>query len=537
MGNQNPVANQKLAHACALILLGAAASHQVHAQTQTPSEQVQAAESTAAASAAQTSSVTIALIQELVREGVITLERAQQLLDAAEREASLARQRQTPPPSNQVRVPYVPESVKNEMREELRKEITTQAKNERWGTPDALPEWLDRISWSGDFRLRYHGDFFDSGNFPFVPDVQAINNAGGVTTADGFPFVNATEDRNRVRYRARMELTAKVTDGVKVGIGLASGQDNGPISTNKTFGDYFTKDAGWIDLAYIEAQPFKQLTLIGGRMANPFFSTDLVWDTDLRMEGVAAQFRQPFGPATVFLNGGAFPLRELDVESDSWLYAGQLGSKLTFGNLEFTLAGAYYDFDNVQSKLNPPDGSRLNDFTRPPILGPGNSVFNMRTDGLTTLAGLASKFELMNITADVAYRFGDGKAVRFTGDYVRNRALDTAEIDRLRGEPGVPAGDTGWQARIQVGDVRIADRHDWSFAATYRKLETDAVLAAFTDSDFGVYGGTDLKGYAVEASYGLTRNTWLTLEWDSADSIDRPPFSTDVVLLDVNARF
>jgi hypothetical protein len=272
-------------------------------------------------------------------------------------------------------------------------------------------------------------------------------------------------------------------------------------------------------------------------MANPFFSTDLVWDTDLRMEGVAAQFRQPFGPATVFLNGGAFPLRELDVESDSWLYAGQLGSKLTFGNLEFTLAGAYYDFDNVQSKLNPPDGSRLNDFTRPPILGPGNSVFNMRTDGLTTLAGLASKFELMNITADVAYRFGDGKAVRFTGDYVRNRALDTAEIDRLRGEPGVPAGDTGWQARIQVGDVRIADRHDWSFAATYRKLETDAVLAAFTDSDFGVYGGTDLKGYAVEASYGLTRNTWLTLEWDSADSIDRPPFSTDVVLLDVNARF
>ena len=48
---------------------------------------------------------------------------------------------------------------------------------------------------------------------------------------------------------------------------------------------------------------------------------------------------------------------------------------------------------------------------------------------------------------------------------------------------------------------------------------------------------TDLKGYAIEASYGLTRNTWLSLEWDSADAIDRPPFSTDVVLFDVNARF
>lgn len=527
-----------LAHACALVLLGAAASHTARSQaTATPSEQVQAAEASADASAAQTSSVTIALIQELVREGIISLERAQALLDAAEREAALARQRQAPAPANQVRVPYVPESVKQEMREELRKDIATQAKNERWGTPDALPAWLDRIAWSGDFRLRYHGDSFDSGNFPFMPDVQAINDAGGVTTADGFPFLNTTEDRGRLRYRARIELTAQVSEGVKVGVGIASGQDNGPISTNKTFGDYFTKDAGWIDLAYIEAKPFKQLTLSGGRMMNPFVSTDLVWDTDLRLEGVAGQLRQPFGPAQVFLNAGAFPLREQEIESDSWLYAGQLGGQLTFGDLQFTLAGAYYDFDNVQSKRNPPDGSRLNDFTRPLLIGPGNSVFNMRTDGLTTLAGLASKFELMNITADVQYLFGSGQAVRFTADYVRNRALDAAEIDALRGEPGVPPGDTGWQARLSVGAIKVARRHDWSLAASYRKLETDAVLAAFTDSDFGVYGGTDLKGFAIEASYGLTNDTWLSLEWDSADAIDRPPFSTDVVLFDVNARF
>jgi hypothetical protein len=161
----------------------------------------------------------------------------------------------------------------------------------------------------------------------------------------------------------------------------------------------------------------------------------------------------------------------------------------------------------------------------------------MRTDGLTTLAGLASKFRLANATAEVQFRFGTDKSVRITGDYVRNLDMDAAEIDALRGEPGVIPGDTGWQARFQVGSMRIAQRHDWNIALTYRSLETDAVLAAFTDSDFGAFGGTDLKGTMFEASYGLAANTWITLEWDSADSIDRPPFSTDVILLDLNTRF
>ena len=332
-----------------------------------------------------------------------------------------------------------------------------------------------------------------------------------------------------------------VTDGVKVEVAIASGEDTGPISTNKSFGDYLTKDPVWIDLAYVEARPFEWLTFSGGRMPNPYFSTDLVWDPDLRFEGLAFTGSHAFGGGAnapfVYLTAGAFPLREQVVGSDSWLYAGQLGTNLTLGAVDFRLGGAYYDFTNVQSSLNPPDGSRLNDYTKPPLIGPGNSVFNMRTDGLTTLAGLASKFRLVDVTAEVAFRFGTDKAVRIIGDYVRNLDLDEQEIDTLRGEPGVVPGDTGWQARFSVGSIRVARRHDWNVALAYRSLETDAVLAAFADSDFGVHGGTDLKGFVFEGSYGLANDTWLALEWDSADSIDRPPFSSDVILLDLNTRF
>jgi len=43
-----------------------------------------------------------------------------------------------------VRVPYVPESLKREMREQIRQDVLAQAKTERWGNPGALPDWLSR---------------------------------------------------------------------------------------------------------------------------------------------------------------------------------------------------------------------------------------------------------------------------------------------------------------------------------------------------------------------------------------------------------
>src|SRR5690349_11565522 len=124
--------NHPLARAVALALFGAASSlaATLAQAQQTPSEQVQANEANANASTAQTSAVTIALINELVKQGILSLDRAKALLEAAEHEAAMTQQRQAPPPPNQVRVPYVPESVKKEMREELRKEIVAEAKEE-----------------------------------------------------------------------------------------------------------------------------------------------------------------------------------------------------------------------------------------------------------------------------------------------------------------------------------------------------------------------------------------------------------------------
>jgi hypothetical protein len=535
---------QTLAGALGLLMsagLVPAAMAQEPAAEATGAEKVESAQANAAASAAQTSAVTIALIQLMIKEGLISLDKAQALLDAAEREAASARSRMQPAASGTVRVPYVPESVKNQMREEVRKEIAEQAKAERWVAPGSVPAWVDRVEWSGDFRLRYHGDNLDGNNFPLLPDVQAINDDGGVTNAEGFPLVNTTQDRQRLRYRGRLNLAAKINPAVKVGFSLASGEDNGPVSTNKTFGDYLRKDAVWLDRAFIQARLMPGLELVGGRMANPFYSTELVWDTDLNPEGVALKGSLPLGDQdggnSLFATAGAFPLQEFSRYSDRWLYAGQLGGNFRLGEANARIGLAYYDFQDVQSEKNAPDGSRLKDYTRPALLNQGNSVFNMRTDGLTTLAGLASEFRLVNVTAQVELPLEGGKVVRLTGDYVQNLGFDQDEINALRGEAGIQGGDTGWQVKVSGGDAKLAQRHDWDLALSFRRIESDAVLDVFNDSDFGVYGGTDLEGLVLEGNYGVSENTWVGLKWLSADAISRPPFASDVLLLDLNARF
>ena len=89
---------------------------------------------------------------------------------------------------------------------------------------------------------------------------------------------------------------------------------------------------------------------------------------------------------------------------------------------------------------------------------------------------------------------------------------------------------------ITIGADAIRKLHDWQVFVGYRYLERDAVLDAFTDSDFHL-GGTDAKGWILGGDYGLARNTWLTLRYLSADEIDGPPLGIDVLQLDLNTRF
>lgn len=510
---------------------------------------------------------TVNLIDALVDNGVLMREKADALIRQAEKKAAQAAAAKGRERGGAVRVQYVPEVVKNQIREEIKQEVLAQAKNERWAEPNAIPSWLDRIKWEGDVRFRYQADLFDSGNttaqdYVNTACLSSVTRAGGLSSPDcGLATGNATKDRNRLRLRARLGMLAKITESWSAGFRLSTGSSTDRVSTNQSLGQEWNKYTVLFDRAYLKFDPLEWLTVAGGRIPNPWFSTDLVWDEDLNFEGIAATLKPAFSNNTIkpFLTVGIFPLKEANPPSSSgrWVRGIQGGTQWDFNsNSRLKLGLGYYDYRDIEGRIEP-------DNTEPGGLAPsaaygqyeygsrlrqkGNTLF--RTNALTDLAGaniwgLASKFRPINLTASLDLAHFDPVHVVLTADWVKNTAFDRGEIfRRTRNQLNLTDGkDYGYQYKLTVGMPQVKEQRDWQVYAAYRWLGSDAVVDAFTDSDFGL-GGTNLKGYILGAQYGLDRNAVLGLRWMSADAIDSftlnpaHKFSVDVFQADVSLRF
>jgi len=416
--------------------------------------------------------------------------------------------------------------------------LTTSAAPLTQAPPDQpsvkLPGWLNRISIGGDIRLRYQADLFDEGNYPFFEDPNDLDE-----------ILNTTDDRQRFRYRARISLAAQVNDELKAAFRLATGNESDPVSTNDTLGDTFNKDNVLFDQAYLEWQPTPLLTVTGGRIPNPWFSTDLVWDKDLNFEGLAVTYRQRYldwlgGFATL----GAFPVQEVErSEKDKWLYGGQLGIDLgRVDGISFRLAGAYYHYTHTEGRrqTDPNVEDPVEEDASPQSLQLDNTPI-IGLDGSTV--GLAADFHELDILATLDIAFWDPIHVVFLGEYVKNIGYDKDEVDeRAGGEFFEGNQDMGYMFGAAVGHQKVDDLGRWTVYGYYKYLEADAVLSSFTDSDFHL-GGTNAKGWVAGAEVGLMKNTWLSAKWQSADEIEGEfdgeefPLGVDTLQIDLNAKF
>ena len=488
---------------------------------------------------------TLNLIQLLVEQGVLKQQDADALLKKAEQRAAektvQAGEVETQPGKDVVRVVYVPEHVKREIREQVRQEVVAQAKLERWGDVNAVPEWLDRLKWEGDIRLRYQGDRFADSNAP-----EAVFQAFGQNIG------NTLEDRQRERVRLRLGLNANISGGVDAGIRITTGNTADPVSTNQTLGNTGNKYSLVLDRAFLKLRPLDDLTLWGGRIPNPFFSTDLVWDDDINFEGAALSYapgsQDPQREFKPFVTAGVFPLQEIEQKSgvasrDKWLAAAQAGLEWTpSSRARFKLGAGYYHYTNVSGVPNPaPTTTGQYDLSAPQFRQKGNSLFvidgDANNNGIQNdpVYGLAADYRIANLTlvADFAEFFPVHVIGSF--DWARNVGFDQAEIRARTGQNIEPETD-GYQAKLTIGYPKIRERHEWQAFVGYRHLERDAVLDAFTDSDFHL-GGTNAKGFMVGGQYGIYKNTWVSARWMSSDEISGLPLSIDVFQLDLNAKF
>jgi len=515
---------------------------------------------------------TLGLIEALVDQGVLDKDKASSLIKSAEQKAEDVAAK--PAAGGTVRVQYIPESVKAEIREQIKQEVLAQAKGERWGEPGALPDWLNRIAFEGDVRLRYENDRFDSGNatWAMFPNYNTINAQNGMKIADvltkgcnssyfryNSPDCGPSDNLNRLKLRARLGMTAKINDSVTAGIRVTTtatatsgggGTINDPLSANQTMGNNFAKAQIAIDQAYIKMQPTEWLSVSGGRIANPWFNTELVWAQDLTFDGIAGTARPHLDNENVkpWLTVGAFPLLDSGSSGSSgrnrWLYAAQSGSEFKLSPRTTARLGvAYYNYTNMHGipDTAPLTGGTLaataNDYSAAQYLQKGNSLINLRANDAdrTILVGLAGDYRLLNITGSLDLAQFDPVHVIFTGDYVKNVGFKPGDIYARTGER-FDKRNTGYLGKVVVGMPLLTNKGDWQAEFAYRHLEADAVLDAYADSDFHL-GGTDTKGYVLGLSYAIEKNTTMRFRWLSASAIDGPPLGIDVGQVDLNVRF
>ncbi|MDB5716501.1 MAG: hypothetical protein JWO15_3898, partial [Sphingomonadales bacterium] len=321
---------------------------------------------------------TINLVNMLVKQGVLKEDQAEALIKQADDEAYVAREAAkvatvkadeaakvagaasaaASPPGTR-HVTYVPEIVKRQLREEIKRDVMAKAESENWASPGKYPEWAQRIRFSGDVRARYQGSVFPSGNDPqHAFNYNAINTGSPYDLSEAnpafAPMYNTSQNRDQFRLRARLGMDADLFNGFSAGIRIATGENNSPVSTNQTLGasgGNFSKYSIWLDRGYLKYQSFNEdISLSVGRFDNPFWSpTDLVWYKELGFVGVAVQVKhEVFEGFTPFAVAGAFPMFNTDANAgsnndanfdgapdkyasrDKWMFGGQVGFSQRF---------------------------------------------------------------------------------------------------------------------------------------------------------------------------------------------------------------
>jgi hypothetical protein len=154
---------------------------------------------------------------------------------------------------------------------------------------------------------------------------------------------------------------------------------------------------------------------------------------------------------------------------------------------------------------------------------------------LAPIYALASDYTLVNLTGTLDLNLDNPVHLMLTADYVRNIGFDSARVQSLTGQDA-KAETLGYMARAAVGMPTMLLRGDWQMSLAYRYLEKDAVVDAFTDSDFGL-GGTNNQGYVLGADYATGKNTWWTARYYSSSQVSGLPYSVDVLQLYFNAKF
>lgn len=406
---------------------------------------------------------------------------------------------------------------------------------DKWKLSTSLTE----IELYGDARVRYE-----------------VRN-GETAAPDPINPTGDTFQRNRARYRLRLGLRGTLLDDWFFGVRLETSSN--PRSTNITFGDDtaagpgpFAKNSDTVNVgqAYLGYRGIPGLTLIAGKMQNPFVTTSMVWDPDINPEGLAEQYKYTIklggaavagsqttadkdgktvvsatapassGPSLdLFANFGQFVYDDSNPENpvgpspdgvpneDAYLLGWQIGARYNLKKDTFLqIAPTIYNYTSNGDTFN-------KHFSGDPTFAavdPGTGLVTLTTPNQTGINSLL----VLEVPAEFDFKLGK-LAGRIFGDFAYN--FDGNERARAAGHPDKTDQNFAYQIGAGIGSTK--HKGDLSLTAFWQHAEQYALDPNLVDSD--IYDSrVNLEGAFVQLGYAVTDAVTANLTYAHGWQID-----------------
>ncbi|MFH1645253.1 MAG: putative porin, partial [Candidatus Omnitrophota bacterium] len=234
----------------------------------------------------------------------------------------------------------------------------------------------------------------------------------------------------------------------------------------------------------------------------------------IRPEGAAVHLSRSIADDfCLFVNSGAFVLDESSSDtSNPYMIMVQPGFEWDiFNNISLKGAFTYYEFDNVK-------GSMLDNSN-------ATNSFNV-----APLSGLMYDYDSIAGAVDLGIKgpFGNCKL----GEYIPYIGAFGDCVNNL--DPD--AGDFGWFVGVKLGYKKVGKPREYQFAYSFRRLEKDAWLDAFPDSDC-YSGDTDIRAHEFTFKYALLKNVLLGIDYYQTKNLTGTELKEDLVQTDLELKF
>jgi Putative porin len=426
--------------------------------------------------------------------------------------------------------------------ETAKEAVTTSASKIQIG------DWVQELRIGGDLRIRNQWD-------QRIPMVLTNPLLGPV---------DRVIPRDRWRFRLRLTADFKLQGNFFGGVMLATSDNRSSDTKNATYTGAYDLYGIYIARAFMGWAPTPGLTFIAGKQANPFYTTDLIYDPDVDPQGLVERidfdkfFNMTFGepvaegkegkapppppPAPgnsleLALIAGQFVFNNNNANSgstqlkwDAYAFQQQLLAKLHLGDkLTITFAPGFLGYNDASSGGSPgPHGS-----ITPPVLVQGQTFDQT---GTTTGFGTATAFgdtlangqafpvtqrdlNIILAPGDITYKiFGKPLslywdfAYNFTGDDRFNRDLGPLFSHyHFVGRSATPtftglatpsfSDNSSWLVGLKFGENKKAG--DFSISADYRQWGISSIDPNINNSNFAL-SNLNTQGWEFNGAYNLT---------------------------------